>query len=117
MFSFLSKRFNFSYCFDRRVCVGDNTRAAVIMDHSLAYKITFLYRQRTKESPNRIISRVPVFYPLSIFSNFQLYFIYFIFLHSLTTRLAVHLGKSESGSLFDAGYFVIFKVYYFDYMR
>ena len=39
-----------------------------------------------------------------------IYFVFFI-LHSLTTRLAVHLGKSESRSLFDTEYFVLFEFY------
>ena len=98
MFSFHSERLNFPYCFCMRVCVGDNTRAGVIMDHYLSYKIKFLYGQSTKESPNRIISGVSFFSALRIFDNLIIivHICLNFILHSLTTRLAVHLGKSES---------------------
>ena len=89
------------------------------MGHYLSSNNQFSIRAINERKPQLYTSRVPFISALIIFSNSQIYFIYLVFfiLHSLTTRLAVHLGKSESGSLFDTGYFVIFKVYYFDYMR
>ena len=103
VFSSYYERINLWCCSYICECVGDHARAWVTIDQSLSYNINFSYGWGTKEIHSRIHSRLLYLIPgLSSYGNISvIFYIFLIFVsHSLTNRLAVHIGKSESISCF-----------------